>query len=269
MELIANRLGAMKEQIEQSRVPPQLVKAAPKAVTSSARGAKGNPSCWRCQGVRYLVVKTEDGRSAAKPCLCLRRARIREALALVPPRFESPRIARLKACAECHPKQAEVIADLKARPDESYLFSGRNGVGKSHFAWALYRHALARGRRVVACTVRELLADFRRAEVMIPAEGRDLDSGIVVKPRVEASDLKQRERKWTIFLDEFEKARPSEFASEMLLALLDAALEFEHQLIVTSNLSPKRLIEHWGRIDHVWGTSIVRRLENCALWELW
>jgi DNA replication protein DnaC len=71
-----------------------------------------------------------------------------------------------------------------------------------------------------------------------------------------------------LFLDEFEKARPTEFASEMLFNLLDAARNFNHQLVITSNLDPEKLRAHWSRIDEIWGNSIMARLWDCHRVEL-
>jgi DNA replication protein DnaC len=150
-----------------------------------------------------------------------------------------------------------VIDVVRAHPDESYLFLGKNGSGKSHIAWALYRYAVAKRRPVVACTVRDLLADFRRVEIGVP-DGETLKS-----PRVTAADLRRSGKRWFLFFDEFEKARPTEFASEMLFNLLDAAKSFNHQLVITSNFTAKQLRDHWGRIDDVWGNSIMTRLQDC------
>jgi DNA replication protein DnaC len=163
-----------------------------------------------------------------------------------------------------HPQQAVIIAELKRHPDRSYLFCGENGSGKTHFAWALYRHSLSKGRRVVGCSVRELLEDYRKAAI----NGKGEEEVASFRPRVLPADLRVKGQEWTIFLDEFEKARPSEFASEVLFELIDAAYQFQHQLIVTTNFTVEKLITHWGRLDEVWGKSIVRRLEGCVIIEM-
>jgi DNA replication protein DnaC len=158
---------------------------------------------------------------------------------------------------DLHPLQTQVIRHIKAHPDDSYLLTGRNGSGKSHIAWALYRHAVVKGRGLAACTVRDLLKDFRRMEVT-----RDSNAAFV--PRVTPEQLKRvKGLRWFIFLDEFEKARPSEFASEMLFSLLDAAKSFGHQLVVTSNMPIEGLRQHWSRQNDIWGNSIIERLKGC------
>lgn len=193
----------------------------------------------------------------ARNCLCVRRKMARAQLARIPPVFNNPRLSRLRPRPDLHPKQVEAITFIRANPDASYLFVGKNGTGKSHIAWAIYRHAVAQRRSIAACTVRDLLADFRRVEVGVP-DGETLKS-----PRVTADDLRRSERPWLLYLDEFEKARPSEFASEQLFNLLDAARSFQHQIVVTSNMSAAELRSHWSRVDEIWGNSIMTRLQDC------
>jgi IstB-like ATP binding protein len=215
--------------------------------------------CWRCHDTGFNV-----GTCGARRCTCGRRKIVRNALLQIPPRFGNPKLSRLVPDPNRHPRQSLVISTLKLNPDRSYLLCGENGTGKTHFAWALYRHALAKGRRVIGCSVRELLEDYRKA---VTSGGTETDATIF-RPRVLPDDLKVRGIDWTILLDEFEKARPSEFAVEMLFALLDAAYQFQHQLILTSNFSVDKLIAHWGRLDEVWGKFIVRRLEVCTRIEM-
>jgi DNA replication protein DnaC len=49
-----------------------------------------------------------------------------------------------------------------------------------------------------------------------------------------------------------------------LFELIDTDFNFEHQLIITSNLSALGLIEHWSEQGARYGSSIVTRLvERC------
>jgi DNA replication protein DnaC len=173
-------------------------------------------------------------------------------------------LSQLAPDPDRHPNQAAVIEEMKKNPEKSYLFCGSNGSGKTHFGWALFRYALSKGRRVIGCSVRELLEDYRKSATATGPE----DNGQWFRPRVLPDDLKVKGARWTIFLDEFEKARPSEFAAEMLFALFDAAYQYKQQLIVTSNFNVQKLIAHWGRLDEVWGTSIVRRLDGATVIEM-
>ena len=123
--------------------------------------------------------------------------------------------------------------------------------------WTLFRYAIGKRRPALACTVRDLLADFRRIEIGV-REDETLHA-----PRITSDELKRPGKRWLLFFDEFEKARPTEFASEQLFNVLDAAKSFNHQLVITSNLSAEDLRRHWGRIDMIWGNSIMTRLQDC------
>jgi hypothetical protein len=269
MALYANEMQPINEVIERlmSKAQPHPLSDTGQDSESQSRTGSNNQingakprNCSRCFGTGFVVSP-----KGARPCLCKQLRVARARLAQIPPRFGKPKLSRLSPLTARHPQQSEIIAAIKARPDQSYLFCGANGTGKTHFAWALFRHAIASGRRVVGCSVRELLEDYRQAAINSNPESF-IES---FKPRVLPEDLKVQGQRWTLLLDEFEKARPSEFAAEMLFALLDAAHSFEHQLIVTSNFAVDKLIAHWGRLDDVWGRSIVRRLEHCVIIEMY
>ena len=193
---------------------------------------------------------------AAKICVCARRKSRQARLAIVPPQFNSPRLYRLKPDPRRHPNQIKAVAALQAKPEASYLLLGKNYTGKSHLAWALYRHAVYQERATVACLLWELLADFRRAEV--PIEGETMQT-----PRVTSLMLKRAKRPCFLLFQEFEKATPSEFSSRMLFDLLDTARDYGHQIVITSNLKTKDLTAHWSRVDKVYGESIMTRLQGC------
>lgn len=210
---------------------------------------------------KKLVEVSENGKPrlgelVAENCLCERRKSNRAQLAMIPPAFGMPRLNRLKPRLDLHRNQTAAIRLVQQNPDDSYLFTGSNGTGKSHIAWALFRNALAQRRPAIALTVSELMDEFRRMDL----SSKD---GDLWTPRVRAVDLAKQGKRWFLFLDEFEKARPSEFASEQLFKLLNAAKNFNHQIVVTSNFKPDQLRNHWGRIDQVWGNSIMTRLWDC------
>lgn len=207
--------------------------------------------------MRQLSTEDMGSKPVAVSCLCERRKSARAQLRVVPPAFGNPKLSRLRPRPDLHSNQVTAITYLRANPDDSYAFYGKNGVGKSHLAWAIYRHAVASRRSAIACTVRDLLAEFRRVEIGVP------DGEILKTPRVTADLLRKRGKPWLVFLDEFEKARPSEFASEQLFNLLDAARSFNHQIVITSNMNANDLRAHWSRIDEIWGNSIMTRLEAC------
>lgn len=206
-------------------------------------------SCEPCSDTGWVHVYSEDGRClGVRECVCLFERKRDRAIARIPPQYRNISLETLHPRPDLHPTQSSLIPELIAHPEASFLLFGRNGSGKSLCGWALYRRALEEGRPAVGLPTAELLAEFRRWEV----------SG--AEPSVTAELLRDDRRRWLIFLDEFEKARPSEFAGEGLFALLDAAYNYRHQVVITSNLTPSGLQDHWQRASESYGTSILRRL---------
>lgn len=130
----------------------------------------------------------------------------------------------------------------------SLLLSGKVGCGKSLVGWLLYRQAIEDERPAIALPLAELLAQFKRYEC----------GGEV--PALTAENLRTDKQRWFIFLDEFEKARPSEFSSEQLFLLMDAIYTYRHQLVITSNCDKDGLRAHWSQASDQYGVSIMRRL---------
>lgn len=189
------------------------------------------------------------------PCECSIRRQRERLLDRIPPAYRQLRLATVEGLDERHGKQGEVLERMRQAPRDSYLFCGRNGAGKSLFGWLLYRQALEDGRPVVALPAAELLAQFRRWELHQEP------------PAIDAEGLRN-DRAWFVFLDEFDKARPTEFAAESMFALLDAIYSYQHQLVISSNLDPRQLRDHWSRSEISYGSSIMRRLfelENSCL----
>jgi DNA replication protein DnaC len=170
------------------------------------------------------------------------------AIARIPAEYRDITLADVLPRLDHHPTQPSLINELRVHPDGSYLLFGRNGCGKSLFGWLLYRTAVESGRPAMAMSTAELLAEFRRWEVE------------AVEPTVTAETLRNESSRWLLVLDEFEKARPTEFAGEMLFRLLDAAYGHRHQVVITSNLTPFALEAHWQRASETYGKSIMRRL---------
>jgi DNA replication protein DnaC len=157
---------------------------------------------------------------------------------------------------------------VKAHPDDSFLLCGRNGSGKTHIGWALYRHAVVSGRKAIGFLLAELIDDYKNFELLDQTERLKAMRDRKDRPLILPDDLKTNERRYTLFLDEFEKARPSEFATECLFRLLNTARDFNHQLIITSNLDWEGMRDRWSRISDVYGNSIMTRLQDCHLVEM-
>lgn len=122
--------------------------------------------------------------------------------------------------------------------------------------WALYREAVMNDRKVIACTLTELLDEFKRF-IQLSMANQPL-----VYPRLSAGDLKQNHTTYSIFFDDIDKARPTEYAMEQLFELANAIYDYGHQIVVTTNLSLTKLIEHFERADERFGGAICRRLVN-------
>jgi DNA replication protein DnaC len=142
------------------------------------------------------------------------------------------------------------------------VFLGSNGTGKTHIAWALYRHAVVSGRTSIGCLLSELIDSYKTWELANDEEK------LKARPLILPDDLKVNGKRYTLFLDEFEKARATEFTSETLFRLLNAIRDFGHQLIVTSNKNWEGLLDRWSKIDDVYGNSIMMRLKDCHLVEM-
>jgi DNA replication protein DnaC len=200
----------------------------------------------------------EGWRSVAVECRCRRRARIAAFAARLPPEYRRWNLARLRPNAARHPLQAEIIPYLKANPEQSFLLCGKNRVGKSLFGWCLARHALLTGRAVVTCNLSDLFDEYREIERY---EGEEN----CPQARITSRALEVEGAKYTLLLQEFDKPRITEYAAEKLFALIDAAYNYRHQLIVTSNLSVDDLEGHWSRFGLRYGRGIVSRItERCV-----
>lgn len=222
------------------------------AYKNQSQSSEAEPKvCWRCRGTGWQEMP-----GGVRTCLCQRLKILRTSLR-IPPVFGKPKLSRLRPRESAHPLQANAIDTIKQAPAASYLFTGRNGSGKSHMCWALCRAALIRGRRVRAILLSELLGQYRQWELDESAS----------RPVILPDDLKLG-YPYTVFLDEFEKAKTTEFASRKLFELLNAARDFEHQLLITSNKEWDGLRNVWSGTDPVYGDSIMKRVEQCRLIEM-
>lgn len=182
-------------------------------------------------------------------------------LKIVPTYYSSPKLSRLRARPDLHPKQAAAINAMQAQPRANFLFSGVNGCGKTHFAWALYRSAVVARRRTIAIPTAELMRQYREWEIKTGESRFTTD-----RPSILPDDVKHD--RWTLVLDEFDKAKVSEFSARILFELLSAIRDHGQQLIVTTNKSWEQLGRHWSQLDEVYGKSIMTRLQMCLIVEM-
>lgn len=192
-------------------------------------------------------------------CDC-RKKKIREKLiSAIPAEFRDTTIDNLKPLIEIHPKQAEAVRAVKANPTGNFILAGKFGSGKSHLFWTLYRHAVEQGKKVYGGTLRGLIDEYQKA-INLSKDGERYF------PPISADDYKQTDTKCALFLDDIDKARATEYVAEQLFELVDAAHSFRHQIVVTTNLSVPKLIQHFQGADDFgrFGGAIVRRLLDNA-----
>jgi DNA replication protein DnaC len=201
-------------------------------------------TCVTCSDLGWII-----GVKGAKQCECLRVKQRQRLLDRIPPEYRGLDLSTIQPDLSRHEGQASLIAALRADPAMSLILSGRVGCGKSMIGWLLYKRAIEAERPAVAIPLAELLGQFRRYEC-----------GSETLPAITSDVLRDSSRRWFIFLDEFDKARVSEFAGEQLFLLMDAIYTYRHQLIVTANVDKDGLRQHWSQHGEGHGVSIMRRL---------
>lgn len=201
-------------------------------------------------GFRFV---TQD---AVTECGC---RKVRRWRSVAPPAYRDFNLRRLVPDPSRHPGQEAALDALKADPVGSYLFAGKNRVGKSLMAWCLARQAVCAGRRVAAVNLAVLLDEYRAFEKPIGPEDT-----IPKKPSVTAGEISTLKGRWFLMIQEFDKPRATEYACERLFELIDAAFNYEHQIVITSNLDLGGLITHWSKVAPRYGHAILSRIaERC------
>lgn len=209
------------------------------------------------------------GEGGARRCECVREAARRRFYGSVPNEFRTVTLQSAQPDSSRHPAQEKTLVMLREKPFGSYLFYGANGVGKSFFAWLLLMNAYESDRHTVAIELDQLLKQYRRHEF------NDAEAPAVLaddlRPGPSLIELRRKDftvheriviepKQSTIFLDEISATSPTEYAAKEFFHLLKSAHEFEHQVIMTCNVTPKQLHAHWSRVDSFWGNSIARRI---------
>jgi DNA replication protein DnaC len=191
----------------------------------------------------------------ASDCSC-RTDRIRTArLEKIPERYRAVTLESLSPLGHLRRQQKELIISAKQNPELSYFLAGRVGTGKTTLGWALYRHAVETNcKHVYASTLTNLLTTYKNYY-------RDIENGSDFRlPDLQAYSLRQNKEKYFVFLDDVDKARPTEFLGEFVYELIDAIYAYGHQIVVTTNMPVGKLIKHFDRANEQYGESIVRRM---------
>ncbi len=204
--------------------------------------------CPDCFDSGFYIVEGKG----AKPCACRLAMAEERQLAKIPERFRSLRLETMKPDPSLHLKQQVALEALRGDPESSWILAGDFRTGKSAFMWALYAAAVERRTHTVACTLTELLDEYK-VTFTDPEK----------KPRLTSVELRQGTR-YSIFLDDIDKARPTEYTAEQFFDLVNTVYEHKHQLVVTTNLSTDELQKHFDRADLRFGGAIVRRLVDSS-----
>jgi hypothetical protein len=224
--------------------------------------------------IRFRGTSTNITISQGTRCSCWRHRKIASLWldpGIVPKRFRNVRLATLKPVG--YPtsllsmsRQAEIIADLQAQPDRSYLLSGDAGTGKTHFSIALLRHGieswaidaerndLLDRKSVFRANTRELLDEHHRWITRRDAEH-------LKPPSISASNIKtlgQAGCRVRLYLDEIDKFGPTKFRMDTLFELVDAVYSVEGQIVAVSNASLAMLQKLWSEFDSA--DAIFRRI---------
>lgn len=226
--------------------------------------------CPLCYGCGMEIVEGKG----ARPCECRRPAARKKLVENFPEKLRlkvgaEPHLSTVEPLTGLHKKpefarkifdaQARFIRRMREEPLRSAFLCGDNGSGKTHLAYAVALSSFDLGKTVIACTLSELLEDFRR---YITCPSAELGLNI---PRIDADRLCQKQKKYTLLVDEADKPAVSEFRCEQLFQVLNAAANYGHQIIATSNLNSRRFVAHWSKCDESYGNSIAKRFSEGAI----
>lgn len=194
----------------------------------------------------------------ARKCECRKPAILARRLDVIPARYRGVTLDATEPNATYHAKQAAALRLMRECPGDSYVLAGDPGAGKTHFMWALYRHAAEDiNRRVVACSMLQLIEQYREAFRPRP------DGEHAPRAAVMPNELMQTSVPYSLFFDDVDKPRITEYVAEQIHALFDAAYNHNHQIVVTTNLrvrEPDQLSAHFERADERYGRATVRRI---------
>lgn len=229
---------------------------------SFAKGLTNNAPdvCEKCFGTFFIVSV-----GPCKDCLAKKRAARAEVLldGLMPERYRHVTLDNLVAQPHLHRDQAKIIEYMRAHPEQNYYLCGENDTGKTHFLWALCERAVRDGRNVIATTLHDWIA-----------QNIESYQNTQTVTTFRLADLQQKTYPYSIFIDDVDKKKMTEYVAEMLFNFVDSVYRYKHQLVVTSQLDPEKritgkdgvvrasLIEHFRDGDPRYGIGIARRIVN-------
>ncbi|MFN8093338.1 MAG: ATP-binding protein [Vicinamibacteria bacterium] len=191
-----------------------------------------NPACERCSGTGFEIV-TRDGREFAQPCSCRRSASSSGAPAgatRIPPRYEHCSLATFEPgnpslSAALEKAMAFCSGYPHLGPDEGLglLFSGDNGVGKTHLAVAVLRElAEGKGARGQFWDFHELIREIKSS---YDPETKTTELQ-VLEPVVEMDVL---------LLDDLGAWKMTDWMNDTLFYILNSRYMAKRPTIITTN----------------------------------
>jgi DNA replication protein DnaC len=191
-----------------------------------------NPACERCSGTGFEIV-TREGREFAQACACRRSSADKSSplgTSRIPPRYEhctletfepgepSLSTALEKALAFCHG-----YPHLGADEGLGLLFSGDNGVGKTHLAVAVLRELItAKGARGQFWDFHELIREIKSS---YDPETKTTELQ-VLEPVVEMDVL---------LLDDLGAWKMTDWMNDTLFYILNSRYMAKRPTIITTN----------------------------------
>ena len=171
------------------------------------------------------------------------------------PQYAAADLTTLQPRLERHPRQADLVRRMRARPFGNYALLGQQRIGKTYLGVALCRNAINHGRPACGYRLKTYIDicrgwEFREEE----------------KPIVWAEFLRTEPVGWTILLDDLAVVgKVSGFAAERFYDLIEAIYSNPaHSLIVTSDLTLSELKNFWGAQDPQMGRRILGRILDLA-----
>jgi DNA replication protein DnaC len=148
-------------------------------------------------------------------------------------------------------RQKEILADLRAHPDQSVAFFGPPGTGKTTLMTAMYAQMLWRetGLNLMTSTVyrftsKAMLDQFTDYAMRGHDEQNPAEPPRLSRERIEK--LARQDIKMHLFLEEVDKVKQTDSRIANLFEVVDALYNDKCQLVLNSNLTPTEFRNQFG-----------------------
>jgi len=189
-----------------------------------------NEACKICNGLR--AIETDTG---WRQCQCVIDA------------YKYKRVGvlwnnNLKTYKPQTDMQKKVFDIVSVSPNESYIFMGDVGTGKTYFMASLFCKQCNILHRKI-----EWLSDYDLKQNFVDIEMKEIDEGIV--DRIKSGTVKH------LFWDDIGKAKISDTYLQGIFQLVDTCLIVGCKLCISSCIN-------FNKIQSIYGNSITRRIEQ-------